>query len=200
MELGGSADGQTPVDADDAQYLTEAYSWISTREELNDSEASNIADAVLWMSDQELTPDEVLQHSFLRELHRQMFGQVWSWAGKPRLRDTTIGIAPARIPEELHLLLGDVDFWIEQHTYVPLEICVRFHHRLVFIHPFVNGNGRHARLIAGALAESVGLGPDALSWGARSGAPATSARRQYLDALRTADTGDYTPLLSNAVS
>ena len=200
MDLGGSDDGQTPVDADDAQYLTEEYSWISTREELNDAEATNIADAMLWLGDQEPASDDVLQHTFLRELHRQMFGDMWSWAGKPRQRDTTIGIGPARIPEELHLLLGDVSYWIEQHTYEPLEICVRFHHRLGFIHPFVNGNGRHARLIAGALAESLGLGSDPLSWGARSGAPASSARLQYLDALRTADAGDYAPLLANAVS
>jgi Fic-DOC domain mobile mystery protein B len=200
MDLGASADGQTPVDADDAQYLTEQFSWITTREELNDAEAANIADAILWLDDQGLTADDLLQHSFLRELHRQMFGEVWSWAGQPRRRDTTIGIAPARITEELHLLLGDVSFWIAQETYSPLETCVRFHHRLVFIHPFVNGNGRHARLIAGAVAESLGLGPDALTWGARSGLPADSARRQYLDALRAADAGDYTQLLANAVS
>lgn len=200
MDLGGSADGQTPVDADDAQYLTEEYSWISTREELNDAEASNIADAVLWLGDQAPASDEVLQHSFLRELHRRMFGDVWSWAGKPRQRDTTIGIAPARIPEELQLLLGDVTFWIGQNTYEALEICVRFHHRLVFIHPFVNGNGRHARLIAGALADSLRLGSEALSWGSRSGVPASSARHGYLAALRAADAGDYGPLLTNAAS
>lgn len=200
MDLGGSADGQTPVDADDAQYLTAEYSWICAREELNDAEASNIADAMLWLGDQEPRPGDILQHGFLRELHRRMFGDVWNWVGKPRQRDTTIGIAPARILEELQLLLGDVIFWIEQNTYDALEICVRFHHRLVFIHPFVNGDGRHARLIAGALAESLGLGSEALSWGSRSGAPASKARHEYLAALRTADTGDYGPLLANAVS
>lgn len=155
---------------------------------------------MLWLGDQDLRPDELLQQGLLRELHRQMFADVWAWAGKPRRRDTTIGIAPARIPEELQLLLGDAAFWIERETYVPLEICIRFHHRLVFVHPFVNGNGRHARLIAGALAASVGLGPDALSWGARRGLPADNARRQYLDALRSADAGDYAALLTNAVS
>lgn len=200
MDLGGTAEGQTPVDADDAQYLTEEYSWISTRQELNDAEASNIADAVLWLGDQEPTPNDLLQHSFVRELHRQMFGQVWSWAGKPRQRDTTIGIAPARIPQELHLLLGDAGFWVERKTFELVEICVRFHHRLAFIHPFVNGNGRHARLIAGALAESVGLGPGYLTWGARSGLPAADARRNYLDALRAADAGNYALLLANATN
>lgn len=200
MDLGGSAEGQTPVDADDAQHLTAEYSWIGTRDELNDAEASNIADALLWLGDQEFTPDDLLQHSLLRDLHRRMFGEVWKWAGKPRQRDTTIGVPPARIQEELHVLLGDAGFWIEQETYDPLEICVRFHHRLVYVHPFVNGNGRHARLIAGALAESVGLTPGYLSWGARSGLPASAARRYYLDGLRAADAGDYGPLLTNAIS
>jgi Fic-DOC domain mobile mystery protein B len=200
MDLGGVEEGQTPVDADDAQHLTADYAWIATREELNDAEASNIADAVLWLIDQDVTADDILQYTFLRELHQQMFGQIWSWAGKPRQRDTTIGITPARIPEELHMLLGDVRYWIEQQTYNAVEVCVRFHHRLVFIHPFVNGNGRHARLIASVLAEALDLAPDVLSWGARSGVPADTARRTYLEALRSADAGDYAPLLASAVS
>lgn len=129
-----------------------------------------------------------------------MFGEVWNWAGKPRQRETTIGVRPSRIQEELHVLLGDVSFWIQQQTYEPLECCVRFHHRLVCIHPFVNGNGRHARLAAAALAESIDLGPDCLSWGSRSGMPVSAARRTYPDALRAADSGDYAPLLASAIS
>ena len=200
MELGESEEGQTPVDADDAQYLTDDYTWIRTRNELNDAEASNIADALLWLGDQELAPHELLHQSFLRDTHRRMFGEVWTWAGKLRQRDTTIGLPPARIQEELQVLLGDTGFWIEAGTYDPTECCVRFHHRLVFIHPFVNGNGRHARLVASALAGSLGLGPDRLTWGRRSGLSAGEARRHYLDALRAADRGDYTDLLTNAIS
>jgi Fic-DOC domain mobile mystery protein B len=198
-ELGGDQDGQTPVDADDAQHLTEACSSIHTRGELNDAEASNITDALLWLEDQDLDPGDVLNQTFLRNLHRRMFGDVWNWAGQLRRRDTTIGIAPAQIPEQLQGLLGDVLYWIEQETYGRSEIGVRFHHRLVFIHPFVNGNGRHARLAASALAEALGLGSDHLSWGARGGLGVSDARRQYLTALRAADDGDYTLLLRNAV-
>jgi Fic-DOC domain mobile mystery protein B len=200
MQLDGAEDGQTPVDPDDAQYLTAAYSSIRTRDELNDAEATNIADALLWLEEQEVAPDDLLHQTFLRDVHRQMFCDVWTWAGQLRRRDTTIGVPPPQIQEQLQTLLGDVLFWIEQQTFDTTEISVRFHHRLVFIHPFVNGNGRHARLSAGALAESLGLGSDHLSWGARSGLSAVEARRLYLDALRTADRGDYTALLANAVS
>lgn len=200
MQLGGDEDGQTPVDADDAQYLTAEYSWIQTRDELNDAEASNITDALIWLDDQELTPSDLLHQSFLRGLHQRMFGDVWNWAGRLRTRDTTIGVPPIQIQERLQGLLGDTLFWIEQGTYDPSEVCVRFHHQLVFIHPFANGNGRHARLAAGALADSLGLGPDHLSWGVRSGQPPEDARRRYLDALRAADKGGYTDLLANAVS
>ena len=198
-QLSSHEDGQTPVDADDAQHLTDSYAWIGTRDELNDAEASNITDALLWLEDQELGADDLLNQSVLRELHRRMFGEVWNWAGLLRRRDTTIGVPPVQIQERLQTLLGDTLFWIEQGTYGASEICIRFHHRLVFIHPFVNGNGRHARLAAGALADSLGLGPDHLSWGARSGQSAVEARRRYLDALRAADRGDYTDLLATAV-
>ena len=198
-DLGGDEDGQTPVDLDDAQYLTAEYSFIRTRGELNDAEASNITDALLWLDDQELAIGDVLNQTFLRDLHRRMFAEVWTWAGQLRQRDTTIGIAPAQIPERLHGLLGDVLYWIEHGTYSESGISVRFHHRMVFIHPFVNGNGRHARLASSALARTLGLGTDHLSWGARSGLGPADARRQYLSALRAADQGDYELLLMNAV-
>lgn len=200
QDLGSDADGQTPVDADDAQYLKPEYSTLQTRGELNDAEASNITDALLWLDDQELTAADLLNQSFLRDLHRRMFADVWTWAGQLRQRDTTIGIAPIHIQEQLQALLGDTLFWIGQETFTPSEISVRFHHRLVFIHPFVNGNGRHARLAANALARSLDLGPDHLSWGARSGLPAAEARQRYLTALRAADNGDYSLLLENATN
>jgi Fic-DOC domain mobile mystery protein B len=113
-----------------------------------------VRNRLLWLGDQVLEPGDLLHQSFLRELHRRMFSAVWTWAGKLRQRDTTICVQPSRIQEELQVLLGDAAFWIEQETFGSSEICVRFHHRLVFIHPFVNGNGRHARLTAGALADS----------------------------------------------
>jgi len=198
-DLGGDEDGQTPVDLDDAQYLTTAHAKIGTRAELNDAEAANITDALLWLDEQELSPDDVLNSTFLRDFHRQMFADVWTWAGQFRQRDTTIGVRPAQIQEHLHAMLGDVGYWVGHKTYESSEISIRFQHRLVFIHPFVNGNGRHARLAAGALATSLGLSPDHLTWGARSGLSPADSRHRYLAALRSADRGDYSLLLENAI-
>lgn len=198
--LAGDADGQTPVDADEAQYLTSQCAHISTREELNEAEATNIADGLLWLEDQDLDAHAILHQGFLRDLHRRMFGEVWTWAGKLRQRETTIGIPPAQIQERLQALLGDCIYWIENETYEKSEIGVRFHHLLVLIHPFANGNGRHARLVSSAIANALGLGFDHYTWGARSNLTAVDARRQYLTALRAADQGDYTLLLKNAVS
>lgn len=193
-------DGQTPVDPDAAQDLTTQFSHIRTRDELNEAEASNIAGATIWLRSRELAPDDLLHQTFLRDLHRRMFGDVWTWAGQLRRRESTIGIAPAQIQEQTQILLGDVSYWIDHQTYGATEISVRFHHRLVFVHPFVNGNGRHARLAASALAGALDLGFDHFSWGARSGRPAEEARRQYLAALRAADVGDYGALLDCATN
>lgn len=193
-------DGQTPVDPDAAQDLTGQFSQIRTRDELNAAEASNIVDAVIWLRAQELAPDDLLNQTFLRDLHQRMFGDVWTWAGQLRQRESTIGIAPVQIQEQTQILLGDISYWIANQTYGATEIGVRFHHRLVFIHPFVNGNGRHARLAASALTTALELGFDHFSWGARSGMAAEDARQQYLAALRSADVGDYQALLDCAIS
>lgn len=198
-DLGGNEDGQTPIDVDDAQYLSPLCAYIRTRDELNEAEAANITEGLLWLEDQQLDANDILHQMFLRDLHHRMFGEVWTWAGKLRQRETTIGIAPTQIQERLQALLGDALYWIENETYDRAEIGVRFHHLLVLIHPFANGNGTHARLASGAIANALGLGFDHYSWGSRSGLTAAEARHQYLTALRAADQGDYTPLLRNAV-
>jgi Fic-DOC domain mobile mystery protein B len=195
----GDEDGQTPVDADEAQFLTPLYAHIQTRSELNKAEALNIVDAEGWLEDQEINVRGLLNQTFLRDLHRHMFGEVWTWAGKLRQRETSIGIAPAQVQERFQGILGDVLYWIENETYARSEIGVRFHHLLVLIHPFANGNGRHARLVSNALARALGLGFDYYSWGRRSGLPAPHARSNYLSALRAADRHDYAPLLKVAV-
>lgn len=200
VDLGGDQEGQTPVDPDDAQYLTEAFVHIRTRADLNDAEADNIADGALWIDDQDLRVDDVLNQTFLRELHRLMFGQVWTWAGKFRQREMTLGVDPLQIQERTQTLLGDVRYWIEHDTYGLSGAGARFHHELVVIHPFVNGNGRHARWATNALAKAVGLGVDHYSWGERSGLSPPEARNRYLSALRAADERDFGPLIDYVVS
>ena len=196
--------GETPINEDDREFLLPAFGHIQSRDEQNRAEAENIALGLEWLDDQgDLDPGRLLSQWFLRELHREMFGQVWSWAGKPLTRETTIGIDPAYITERWEQLLGDARFWIDQQTYSPDEICVRLHHRQVAIHPFVNGNGRHARITANKLAEVLGLskpGRDRFTWGFSPEAPdRETVRREYLNALVQADRGDYSLLVEIAL-
>jgi Fic-DOC domain mobile mystery protein B len=128
-----------------------------------------------------------------------MFDQTWQWAGKFRRKETNIGVAPENIQNEMGVLLGNVDYWLKSNTYELQEISVRFHHKLVWIHPFTNGNGRLSRLAADLLL--VFNKCDKLSWGSVDLASETDSRCEYLKALRIADqTNDYGPLLKFARS
>jgi Fic-DOC domain mobile mystery protein B len=126
-----------------------------------------------------------------------MFGGIWRGAGRYRKTGREPGWEAHRIPEGVRLFLDDAEGWIRYATFPPGEAAVRLHHRLVAIHPWANGNGRHARLLADILVASCGEEP--LSWGARA-APAGpgSARARYLEAIRAADAGEIVPLLEFA--
>lgn len=187
---GGLADGATPLDQDEAEELIPEH--ITTRRELNEWEQSNILQAESWLLGK--SPD-VLTEDFVRLLHRKMFDRTWRWAGEFRRSNKNIGADWPTIPVALRELLADARHWTDRDTYSPREAAVRFHHRLVKIHCFANGNGRHARLCADALL--VGLGQPRLSWGAELDNP-SDARTTYIAALRAADQGDYAPLLSFA--
>lgn len=172
-------DGNTPLDDEEADGLR--LSWVRTRGNLNDAERDNIIEA--RRSIRSATVDEVLDDLWLRRLHQRMFGSVWTWAGRYRTTERNIGISPTEIASAVRSLTEDCRWWIDHD---PGEIVVaRFHHRLVAIHPFPNGNGRHARAAADYLAGALGIGP--LTWGAASGVDAPELRSSYLAALRTAD-------------
>jgi Fic-DOC domain mobile mystery protein B len=181
--------GDTPLSNDDLQGLIPD---LATHHELNEFEFGNIALARSWALDPpKLAKMEVLNASFVLELHKRMFSETWRWAGKFRTTPKTIGVDPQRIASDLAALLGDVQYWIDRSVHPADEIVLRFHHRLVLIHPFANGNGRHARLAADILA--LKLGQSAFPWGANTG-ESTSIRKSYLDALRRADQQDYAAL------
>ena len=165
---------------------------LATRGDLDRAELESILDAQTWAYRRTWRAADLLDSYALADLHRRMFRQVWRWAGTWRLRETSIGIAPEAIQVALRMLLDDTLTWIEFRTYPSDEIAVRFHHRLVAIHPFPNGNGRHARLAADLLVRS--LGQPAFSWG---GAP---DRKRYQEALRALDRDreDVGPLLAFA--
>ncbi len=142
---------------------------------------------------------DVLNEPFVRQLHKKMFDITWRWAGKYRTTEKNLGVKVWQIQDEVPKLCGDAKYWIEHCTYPPDEIAVRFHHKLVWIHPFPNGNGRHARLMADLLAKKV-LGRPPFSWGGGPLEKAGDTRRRYLDALYEADHYEFGPLLSFARS
>lgn len=184
-------EGATPIDADEAQGLLLPH--IRTRAELDRWEQENISeaeDAVLRRKQR-----DVLTEKYVRNLHKRMFGHVWRWAGEPRRSQKNIGIEWQQIPVALHQLFQDVQGWLEFQSYPPDEIVARFHHRLVAIHAFPNGNGRHARLMADVVLVHL-LGRERFSWGQKNLASAGECRRRYIEALQAADRHDYGPLLA----
>lgn len=185
--------GATPLDADELASLIPSH--ISTQGELNEWEQLNIAQGDHWARKQR---KDILTESFLRQLHRQMFGETWRWAGDFRKFDKNIGVDWLKIGVELKNLLDDVRYQVERGSFPADEIAVRFHHRLVAIHPFPNGNGRHARLAADLLVER--LGRQRFSWGSHRLADANDTRRNYIAALQAADVRDMAPLLAFARS
>src|SRR6202051_3320106 len=168
---------------------------IAYRRELNEAEQENIARAQDWALNRRRDP---LSAKFVQELHRRMLGDVWRWAGKFRTSERNLGIAFYEIPVALRQLLDDTKAWLEYKTYRPDEIAVRFHHRLVQIHPFPNGNGRHARLIADLLV--MRLGGERFTWGSAGLHDPGGVRRRYIEALQKADNHDFGPLLAFARS
>jgi Fic-DOC domain mobile mystery protein B len=186
-------DGHTPLDDHDRQGLKLTY--ITTRSELNEAEQENILRARQGRRHPRL--QALLDDRYLRDLHRAMFGDVWAWAGSYRRVETSIGIDPARIAVCVRNLVADAKIWTEHEE--PLCVAVRFHHRLVSIHPFPNGNGRHGRQAADYLMEALKRPP--FTWGAVGGRGDVEAtRRRYLAALREADNGNVAPLERFVVS
>ena len=187
-------DGQTPLDPDELEGLK--HSHVMVRGQLDQLEQANIQDAMIWLGRQK-NPD-ILSDDFARQLHRRMLGEVWAWAGTYRLTEKNIGVDPRQILTKLRDLLDDVRYWVEHNTYPPVEIALRFHHRLVYIHPFANGNGRFGRIIADELLSKV-LGAEPVNWGGGYDLQAMNERReQYIAALRAADGSDYSLLFEFA--
>jgi Fic-DOC domain mobile mystery protein B len=182
-------DASTPLSAEELEGLIPSY--ITLRSELNEAEQANILEAEEWAFKRKR---DVLSDKFLNDLHKRMFGRVWKWAGQHRQTGKNIGVDAYRIPVELRQLLDDVRFWINKDTYQPDEIAARFHHKLVWIHIFPNGNGRHARLATDLLLTA--LGQPRFTWGRENLIDANETRQAYVDALRAADQHDYEPLLT----
>ena len=193
-DLFAQPDDATPLDAEEREGLLQT--WITTRADLNEAEQANIDAAVAWTQRRRGT--DILTEGFVFALHRRMFGDVWSWAGSTRKTGKNIGIDPAQIHVQLGGLLRDGRYWVEHDSFPSDEIAIRLHHGLVAIHPFPNGNGRHARLIADLLIAELGGAP--FSWGGQTLRDIGALRAGYVAALRAADRHDFAPLLAFARS
>ena len=184
-------DAATPLTPEERRELIPSY--ITTRDQLNEVEQLGIAAADRWAFSRKR---QVLDEDFLYRLHKRMFGNVWTWAGAPRTTERNIGVEAIQIGVQLRQLLDDVRYWIEHETFPPDEIALRFHTRLTWIHPFPNGNGRHARLAADLLVTR--LGRPQFTWGSKNLVEPAETRRAYVRALQAADGNDIGPLLAFA--
>lgn len=183
------APGATPLDPDEHAALIPRH--IATQGELNEWELQNIIEARQWAV-RSREPD-MLSADYMRKLHRQMLGKTWRWAGSFRTTEKNIGVAPEQIAIQLRNLADDIHYQLEHDTFPLRELAARFHHRLVWIHPFANGNGRFGRLMTDLLLQARGERP--FTWGSGDLVAAGEVRDRYITALRAADARDYGPLL-----
>jgi Fic-DOC domain mobile mystery protein B len=180
----------TPLDPNELGGLKHKH--ITTQAELNQLEQANIESGLRWLGRQRA---DVLTDNFAKILHKRLFGEVWEWAGTFRKTGKNIGIDPVHIPEQLRSLMDDARYWVDNKTYPPSEAAVRFHHRLAKTHPFPNGNGRHARIMADAVLIRV-YKAKPIDWAGGHDIQRMGERRNaYIAALKSADHGDIGPLI-----
>lgn len=189
--------GQTPLDEEEKNGLK--IKSITTQSELNQFEQLNIEKAVEWSILTKFKTEKILTEQFVKDVHKKMYGDVWSWAGKFRKSDKNIGIHWTQISIELKNLLDDTKYWINNKTFTDEEIAIRFKHKIVSIHCFPNGNGRHSRLMADIIMESI-FKKEAFSWNRSNMVKTDETRKKYISALKIADNGDIIPLIEFAKS
>ena len=188
-------DGQTPLEDEEKDGLK--IKSITTQGELDEFEQLNIEKAVEWSIHTKLKPENILTEKFIKDLHKKMYGDLWKWAGEFRRTEKNIGIPWTKIRLELKNLLDDTKYWIEKKTFSPEEIAIRFKHRIVSIHCFPNGNGRHSRMMADIIMESI-FGNEIFSWHQSNMVNANEIRKEYINALKEADNGNIKPLIDFA--
>ena len=187
--------GQTPIDEDEKEGLL--IPTITTRGELDEFEQLGVEKAIEWTRKRKFGLQQILTEEFVRELHKKMFEDIWKWAGQFRTSNKNLGVDKNQICTEIKKLLDDCRYWIDHKVFAEDEIAVRFSYRIVTIHPFSNGNGRHSRLIADILV-SHGFGRPTFSWGSINLTAQGAARSAYLKALRKADENEYQSLIEFA--
>ncbi|MCW5588367.1 MAG: mobile mystery protein B [Legionellales bacterium] len=185
--------GATPLDPDEANGLIPQH--ITTQGQLNEWEQVNILEAEKWLSWHRLEFEAIVSQHFIKKLHQQMFAKTWRWAGEYRRSNKNIGVDWPMISVQLQLLLDDLIYQVNHNSYAIDETAARFHHRLVAIHAFANGNGRHARMMTDIILLSQQQ--PRFTWGRQESLVQVSPiREHYIQALRAADKNNYAPLLN----
>lgn len=176
-------EGETPLDDISGLKLKK----ITSRSDLDDAEAHNILKAYIkYTLNASAIKKVIFDMGFFRKLHKEMFGEVWSWAGDFRTTQTSIGVNAHTIHQHFYHLQDDLKYWEKEWDY--RDSAVRLHHTLVKIHPFLNGNGRWARLATDLWL--LKIGHQVLSWGGNI-TEVSIARTAYIAALKEADNGSY---------
>jgi Fic-DOC domain mobile mystery protein B len=184
--------GATPLRPEDIKGLKHS---VTTHGELNELEAANIVQGQEWaLKARSTRMPQMLSDEYVQRLHKRMYGEVWKWAGQYRLHETTIGVPHPMIRAELRTLYDDARYWIEHKTFPDYELAIRLHHRLVKVHLFPNGNGRHARMFADLVLQRHFKAPR-LPWGGTTLGNSGPRRAEYIGALQAADANNYTPLV-----
>lgn len=189
--------GQTPINEEEKEGLKIVS--ITNKKQLDEFEQWNIEEAIQWLTGRNITSKQLFSEEFLCGLHKRMFGNIWNWAGIFRKSEKNIGVASYQISIQLKVLCDDARFWMENDTYSPDELAIRFKHRLVSIHCFSNGNGRHSRLVADAIIEKL-FRKEPFSWGSAGVLDKNNIRKNYLSAVKQADNNDFQPLIEFARS
>lgn len=185
-------EGATPLTPDELQGLKATN--ITSRGELNELESANIIDGLTWLDRRPKRLDLLTDRS-VREIHERLFGSVWTWAGDYRLTEKNIGVPVWDILTQMQTCLDDAKYWCEHEIYDQMEAAARFHHRLVWVHPFANGNGRWARIMADAYLAQIDQ-EVFLDWAGRGDLQTDTAHRtKYIAALRAADGYEFEPLI-----
>lgn len=175
-------EGETPLDD-----ISGLIPKITTRVELDSEEAKNISNAFLkYLLLPSVAKNIQFDEPFLRQVHIDMLGNVWTWAGTYRTTQTSIGIEANKIQHKLYQLMDDLKTWTEFWEYK--ETATKLHHMLVIIHPFLNGNGRWARLVTDIWLASQGH--ETLEWGNENLVDVNNDRSEYILALKETDKGD----------
>lgn len=189
------SEGQTPINEEEKEGLK--IKSITTQSELDEFEQLNIEKAVEWTIHNKFQAEKILTEKFIKDLHKMMYGDVWKWAGEFRKTNKNIGINWIQITVELKNLLDDTKYWIENKTFPSENIAIRFKHKIVAIHCFPNGNGRHSRMMADIIMESI-FKEEIFSWHQSNMIKANDTRKKYISALQQADNGNIEPLIEFA--